>query len=434
MTESDEAGAAPRQMRDRYVVLLIVFGTFGLQGLTLVTGVLSARMLGVEGRGQVALVFALGLMASQLTLGGSLPNAIAKTLAERQLAARDGLRTIARRRAGLLAIPCLTAAGLMLVLQRSEPGHDKYGLAVAVGVMTLQTITFRVIIGSLQGEIRHLARMAVVGVVPQALFTVALTTAFVAGWDWSALQVLFWFFVSSFIGVAAGWSALAHPTRRAEDELDESVVWAETRKNYVSSIGPIDGVGLDRILVGALLGTAQLGLYAAAAAVANLCSIVGNAVSIIVLPRVAMHHADRAGQRAVIRQWVPIAGTVIALVVLVLELVVGPAIRLAFGDEFAGAITCAHWLVLADGLLGFRKVLVAVLQGQGRGGGASWIELALTPAVVLGIAVAAYYDSLTGIGITMCVVGVLAIVSLGLAVARGGRDRQPVSPPSTTRI
>jgi O-antigen/teichoic acid export membrane protein len=429
---SESSGAAEAPPRDRFVVLLIIVSTFGLQGLTLVTGILSARMLGVDGRGEVALVFAIGLLFSQLTLGGSLPNAIAKNLAERGLAARDGLRVIARRRAWLLLVPCVGSGVLMLLLLRGDLDAETIGLVVATVVMTLQTVTFRIIVGSLQGEIRHLARMALVGVVPQALFTVALTVAFVAGWDWGALDVLLSFFVASFVGLLFGWAALAGPTGRPEDELDERELWSETRRNYVGSVGPIDGLGLDRILVGALLGTAQLGLYAAATAVSNLCRVVGSSVSVIVLPRVAQQHADPVAQRAVIRQWVTLAAGLIAVVTLTLELLVGPAIRYAFGSEFTGAIECARWLVLADGLLGFRKVLVAVLQGQGRGGTASWVELALTPVLLVGIVIASAYDSLTGIGLTMVLVGVLSCVSLGLAAWRDTGARQPVRPPSTT--
>ena len=431
MSESaGEAEAVPRQSRDRSTLLLIVVGTFGLQALTMVTGIISARLLGVEGRGQVALVFALGLMASQLTFGGSLPNAIAKNLAERRLTARDGLRAFARRRAALLVIPCLASGALMLILQRQEASGDKYALAVAVFVMTFQTITFRILIGSLQGEVGHLVRMAGVGLLPQALFTVALTTAFVAGWDWSAIDVLLSFFIASAIGLGVGYLALARPTHRPEDELDEAEIWAVTRATYISSIGPVDGIGLDRLLVGGLLGTAQLGLYAAATAVSNLCRVVGNAVSVIVLPQVAMTNADPEAQRAMIRRWVGLSAGLIALVVVGLELVVGPAIRLAFGEEFTGAIEVARWLVLADGLLGFRRVLIAVLQGQGRGGLASWIELAVTPVMVLGVVLASIHDSLPGIGITMVAVGLLSVGALGLAVLRGP---QPVRPPSTTR-
>lgn len=417
-----QADAKPGTMRDRFVVLLLIFSTFGLQGLTLVTGILSARMLGVEGRGQVVLVFAIGLLASQLTLGGSLPNAIARQLAERQLAARDGLRVIAKRRAWLLVVPCAGAVLLMLLIQHKDLDGETTAIAVAAAVMTFQTVAFRLIVGSLQGEIRHLTRMAVVGVVPQLLFTVALSLAFVAGWNWGAIHVLLAFFVASFLGLLFGWAALDKPGGRPEDELNERELWTETRKNYIGSVGPIDGLGLDRILVGAVLGTVQLGLYAAATAVSNLCRVVGSSVSVIVLPRVAQQYSDLDAQRAVIRQWLVLSAGLIALVTMGLELIVGPAIRLAFGAEFAGAVESARWLVLADGLLGFRKVLVAVLQGQGRGGTASWVEMALTPVLLVGIGFAAAHDSLIGIGITMVVVGVLSCIFLGVAVSlRPGR-------------
>ncbi|WP_203336327.1 lipopolysaccharide biosynthesis protein [Nocardioides limicola] len=415
-------------MRDRFTFLVVVMGTFGLQGLTLVTGIISARLLGVEGRGQVALVFALGLMLSQVTFGGSLPVAIAKNLAERRLAARDGLRRLARRRGWMLLLPCVLAAVMLLLLERDASGGERYGLAVAVAVMTLQTLVFRMLVGSLQGEIGHLGRMALVAMTPQALFTIALTTAWLAGWQWSALDVLASFFVASLIGVLLGWRALARPTRRVEDELDQGRLFADARHAYVSSVRPIDGIGLDRILVGALLGTFALGLYAAAVAVAFLCSIVGQAVSVITLPRVAMYHDDPEAQRAVIRRWLLLSAALIVVIVLAVQAIVAPAIRIAFGEEFTGAITVARWLVLAVGFLGFRTVLISVLQGQGRGGTASWIELALTPVLVVGVLISAHYESLEGVGVAMLVVGVIACIALGAVVAR----RQPVRPPSTT--
>ena len=77
--------------------------------------------------------------------------------------------------------------------------------------------------------------------------------------------------------------------------------------------------------------------------------------------------------------------TIIVLVVSAVQLVLAPVIELAFGAEFAPAIACARWLVLADGLLGFRRVLIMVLQMRGRGGVASWIEFSLTALLVGGI-------------------------------------------------
>ena len=39
-------------------IVVIAGGTFGIQAMLLVTGIISARLLGVEGRGQIALVSA----------------------------------------------------------------------------------------------------------------------------------------------------------------------------------------------------------------------------------------------------------------------------------------------------------------------------------------------------------------------------------------
>jgi O-antigen/teichoic acid export membrane protein len=418
-----------------YVVLLVVASTFGVQALTVISGVITARILGAEGRGVIALVFAIGLFASQLTFGGSLPIAIAKNLAERRLAARDGLRTIARRWSALLLIPCLGAGGLMLVLQRADLDAEAFALSLSVVLITLQALSFRILAGCLQGEIGHLGRMAMLGVLPQFLFSLLLAGAWVAGWNITVLRVIGMFLVASLIGVAFGLLALAGPTGRKEDELDQAVLWADTRTTYVSSVRPVDGLGLERILIGALAGNTSLGLYAAATALSGLCSTIGSAFSIVVLPQVAMRNSEPDKQRAVIRRWLTLAGILIALVVSAVELVVEPAIIIAFGREFEDAVPIARWLVIAGGLLGFRMVLIAVLQGQGRGGTASWIELGMAPVMVVAVVLAAVNNNLPAIGIAMTVVAALSCLTLGLAVMqRRGRpeEPQPVSPPSTT--
>lgn len=417
VTEGDSVSIpSARRTSDRYALLIVTSGTIGLQGLTMVSGIITARILGVEGRGIVALVFALGLMGSQLTFGGSFPNAIAKNLAERRLAARDGLRSIARRRSWLLVLPCLATAAIMLVLQRADLDGDGLALAGAVAVMTFQTIAFRILVGCLQGEVGHLGRMAAVALLPQLLFVSVLSVFWVTGWPVNALGSLVIFFAASFAGLTLGFKALARPTRRKEDELDETEMWTVTRKYYVSGVRPIAGLGLDRVVIGGLLGNVYLGLYAAATAISTLCSTVGSAVSVIVLPRVAMLHTDPAAQRALIRRWVVWAAMLIVLVVVAVEIILAPTIRIAFGPEFEGAIPVARWLVLADGLLGFRLVLIAVLQGQGRGGIASWIEFALTPVMIVAIVLACLDANLPAVGVAMVVTAALSVVSLGAAV------------------
>ena len=191
-----------------------------------------------------------------------------------------------------------------------------------------------------------------------------------------------------------------------------------TRANYMNAIGTIDGIGLDRNLVGALLGTLSLGLYSAATAVANFSTMVGTASSTVLLPRLAAAHDDPEEQARLLRRWVPAALGLIVLIVLALQVVIEPVIVLAFGEEFAPAVECARWLVVADGLLGFRRILIAVLQARGQGGSASWIETTLTVALAAGIVVAAIQQSLVLVGVAMFFVGVLSCLLLGWAILR----------------
>lgn len=422
MTQSDkDPDLSPRRVSGRRAVFLVVASTFGLQALAVISGIITARALGAEGRGITALVFAIGMFASQLTFGGSFPIAIAKNLAERRLAARDGLRALARSRWALLLIPCLGAGVFLLVLQRDELGGETYALVVSVIVMTFQSLSFRILTGCLQGEIGHLERMAILGVLPQFLFSLFLAVSWFAGWDIDVLTVLAMSIVASFVGLAFGFVSLARPTHNPEDAIDEAILWSDARKTYVSSVRPIDGLGIDRILIGGLLGNAPLGLYAVATAISGLCGTIGSAFSVVVLPDVAMHNSDLVGQRAVIRRWLILSAVLIALVVGMVELVVAPVLVLAFGEEFEPAVAVARWLILADGILGFRKVLIAVLQGQGRGGTASWVELGMTPLMVGAVVLAALGDNLPAVGIAMASVGALACLTLGLAVMRGGR-------------
>ena len=126
MADGDEDGDRPAAREETVAPwwLIAVAGIF-TQLLTTISGVLAARMLGVEGRGQVVLVAVLAATASQLTLGGSLPNAITKQLAERRVVARDGLRGLTRRWAPWGVLAAAVAAAYMLFLEWDASGSDQ---------------------------------------------------------------------------------------------------------------------------------------------------------------------------------------------------------------------------------------------------------------------------------------------------------------------
>ena len=398
--------------------LVIVTGTFGVQLMALGTGIVTARLLGVEGRGQVALVVAASAMIARLTLGASLPVALAQLLARDGLLARDAATPLLPRWLGQsLVFGALVGVYVALVLDGVEP-TSRAILAVGAGLLTVQTILGGIVAGALQGELASPSKLVVGGLALQAPFFVLILALFALGWSTDASGVVTLQVVAAVPALVACWWLLRAPTGDRR-RLDRRELARVARSNYVTAVGSINSIGLDRNLVGAIMGAAQLGLYATALALANLCSVVGTGVSTVLLPRLSAVRDDPAAARALRRQWLPATAVLMLLVVGFLQLVVDPVIRLAFGAEFAPAIEVARWLIVADGLLGFRRVQSAVLQAQGRGGTASRIELVLTVVLVAAIVAAALASQLVLVGVSLAAVGLASVVWLQLAIWRG---------------
>ena len=411
---------SPRARPGAHVTSWWVLAAAGIltQVLTTVSGILAARMVGVEGRGQVVMVATLGGIASQLTLGGSLPNAVTKLLAERGVVARDGLRGLVRGWApwGLLA--AAIAGGYMLFLEWDAPGAMKYGLAVAAAVMGLQVMASRIMMGAMLGEGTKHLHIALTGLLPHAAVVAVVGTALALGISWNPVELLTVTIVCTGLVLLARLRVMARPTGRPEDRLDRAELSRLARRTHIGSVGPIDGLALDRMLVGSLLGNVQLGLYSVAFALGGLTSLFGLALGMVALPRITVLQNDPHAERHFVRRLLLYSTALFAAVVLALQAVLVPVIRLTFGSDFLDATECARWMIVASAFLGLRRVMIAVLQGRGRGGFASIVELALTPVMAGGIILAAALESLVAVGITMLAVGIVSCLVLGFRVAR----------------
>jgi O-antigen/teichoic acid export membrane protein len=142
----------------------------------------------------------------------------------------------------------------------------------------------------------------------------------------------------------------------------------------------------------------------------------------VALPKIAAAQAGTdAEERVVVRNWMLASLVLLVPTTLVFEAVTPVAIPFLFGDDFSDAIPCGYWYVAASGFLSFRRVLIAILQGRGRGHLASWVEFVLTPVLILVIWLASRTGDLETAGIGMLVVSVLACVSLGVCVLRAPR-------------
>lgn len=402
---------------DKLMLGMMALGGVFTQFLTLVSGVIAARMLGVEGRGQVVLVASLAQMASQLTLGGSLPNAITKELASHGLRARDGLHGLVRRWALWGAVGAIPASVYYLATAGRDLDRMAIGLAVGIAIMALVTMASRILIGAMLGESTDPLKIAMTGVLPQLLATVVLVSALALGIDWNPVQIVVVMIGSQAFVLAFRLRSLKPPTHRVEDRLDHRELGRIARRTSIGSIGPLDGLSLDRTLVGSMIGSAALGLYSAAVALGSLAAILGATVAMVALPKLAAaQHGPREDERALVRRWLLMSVLVLVPTVLVFEAVNPVLVPLVFGEDFKGAVPCGYWYVAASGLLAFRRLPIAVLQARGRGAVASWIELALTPFVFVAVLAASLADDVEVAGIGMLGVAVCAVAALAVAV------------------
>ncbi len=408
----------------RGVWWMIPLAGMATQFLIMVNGIIAARMLGVEGRGQVVMVAILAAAASQLTLGGSLPNAVTHQLAEAGRHTRDGLRGFVGRWSLWALLAGAAAAAYLLVLERDDLDVEVWLLALTVIGLAMAGMASKIMIASMLAEGTSAPSVALTSMLPQVAQVVIMGTALAIGIDFSAFEVLALSFVSTVVVLVTRVRTLK--PSRGEPPLDRAALNAFARRTHIGSVGPIDGLGLDRIMLGSLLGSSALGLYSAAWALGGLTNILAVCLAMVALPRITQLQTRPEEERAFVARWLALSGIVIGAVVLVLAVLVEPIIRLTFGPEFLGAVPVGRWLVVGCGLLGYRRVLTAVLQGRGRGGVPSVVELALVPVMVVGIVACAAVDSLVGVGIVMTLAGTLSVLIQGVVMMRSA-PRTPVA-------
>lgn len=406
------AGSAlGRRFRVRTEFARIAGAGLGIQLLTVLSGPLVARMLGPEGRGDMVMITVITLLCSLLGVGG-LPAAIAHTVAAAHAPSRDVVRGHLRLWFALPLLPATVAVVLTVFLLAGNPWLP--ALTAAAFFITLFTCWNLLLAGMLQGEgnVRHVNALRLAGLIT---YVGTVISIFVIHQVREAAILLFVFAAAQLIGLGVGWRRLERPTNDPLVRSSRSSVHHFARRSFISGVSALDGLGMDHLVVGMLLGQASLGLYAVAVSVTNLPTIVLSGVAAILLPRMAAMSASEGS--ILLRRWIIAAIALDVVLVLGLEAIIAPAIRLAFGQEFIPATTSARILIVAWALLALRRVLTAAAQAQGKAGRASTVEAVCAGILVGGVIVGGKLYGIEGAALAMGTAGAVSCVLLALIVS-----------------
>lgn len=339
-----------------------VFLTFGGKAATLLLSlaiaVVVARGLGPSGQGVFAVAYSVSLLLVQF--GG-----LGLTTANPYFAARD------RSKVGPILSNSLWAA--------SGLGFALIGVALAIKVLFpgalagLGWTPFAIMLAGvpaglagvfLQSLLLAEGRMVAFNAVEvgQAALTLGALVLGFAFFDFHLSGALVVIGAGRYFAAAVyGVLLLRHrPLLRRLDVPLARAMLAYGFRVYVALLVSLLVIRLDLLLVNGYLGKHEAGLYSVAAALADGMFVLPMVVGLNLFPRVARGDPLEASAE-VFRSVAVLYGLVCLLTVPV----AGPAIRLIFGGDFAGATSLYYWLLPGIFCLGVVTMISQHFAGRG---------------------------------------------------------------------
>jgi O-antigen/teichoic acid export membrane protein len=335
------------------------------QAVLIVSGVLAARILGVQDRGYLALLILFPAVLAQIGSLG-LPLAATFELSRDRSRWAEVLRTLLRPMVLQDVSLVLLHAGILLAVFWNDPHAVKVSALLSLAaVPAILGQSYGTAI--LQGQQRFLA-FNVLRALPATSYAVAVLAIFVVGGGNLEWVVVGWI-VASLVSAAVTLFVAFRPVslrqaHRSPERLRSMLSFGI--KGLLGWTSPVETFRLDQAVVGLFLTPAALGLYVVGLAFANLPRFIAQSVGYIAYPRIAGRRGDEAWKE--LWQFFWLASGAAALVVLVLELGVSWLVPAFFGDEFSGAVPLTRILLVGALFLSARRVLTDGAQGLGRPG------------------------------------------------------------------
>ena len=345
-----------------------VGSTFLVQILTLVIALANAaiiaRWLGPEGKGVLslallvpgvlALFFGLGIGAANVYFAGS------RRLDIEQLTAHSMAFALMGTAAGAVVAGLLAATGW---LERLVPGVPLWLLVLAIAGLPMSLLN-----GFLTAILQGMQRIITINAVSlgQSLIALALTALFVVGLHLSVGGA-----VLAALGATLGALGILIVLVRGQGgrfwprwhRQTARVMLAFGLRGYVGNVLQFFNYRLDTFIVNAFLGSAQVGIYGSAVALAELLWYLPNAVGFVIFPKSAATTAAEMNRFTPRVFRLTLALTAAGAVVL--ALLGGLLIRLIYGPAFAAAYLPLLALLPGVVLLGGGKVLTNEIAGRG---------------------------------------------------------------------
>lgn len=392
-------GAAWSSRRGKAAVAQTLLVNVLILGINLLTGVITARLLGPVGRGeQAAITLWPQALAYALTLG--LPSALLYNLKRRpeqssQLFAAAlllglGMGTVATV-AGMFLIP------LWLTEYSTQVVHFAQWSMLAAPVM-LFTLTFGFALQA-RGDFHIFNAVRYLN----PLMTLAALIALAATGHFTPFNTALAYIlptIPTFLWVLTRLWRAYRPVWRGLRPAFGGLVSYGTRSYGVDLMGQLS-LQMDRLFVIGLLAPAAMGIYVVALSLAQMLNVFQAAAVAVLFPK-----ASELGTEGVIRltgRTVRATTAVTALAAAGLALFGPLALRLVYGPEFVEAVPTLRILLLVMLLNGASLVMVQAFMALGRPGVVNLFQVASLALTVALLSVLVPRYELQGVGFALLI-------------------------------
>lgn len=409
--------------RNREAVESLLSG-FYVQALLLLSGVLIARALGPDERGQLALLWVIVLT---IVLVGSLglPQAVTFQVAQGRISIADMRRKIRRPVAIQLAVMLIVAGAITALATLSRVPLEPALLSlVVIPAGLLQGYNLAMVQGASAFRALHVLRT-----LPTGINTLGVVFALLMGLD-TLLVVTLAAVIGYVIGSAVTWHVTNRLMRVSGDPVQDTSPPLDQMarfglRGFLGSVSPTETFRVDQLVVGLLLSTTDLGLYVAALAFCNLPRFLAQALGLVAFPRIAQD--DEANRRRRLWQFTALGTAAAAAVSLPLALLAGVFVPLAFGEDFSPAVPATQVLLAGTVVLCTRRVMSECLRGAGVPGAGSVAEALSLVALVPALAILVPPYGLLGVAWALAVSYAVSLLALLASAQRHGYGWKPRS-------
>lgn len=375
----------------------------GLNGLlmllALLTGPIQARALGVDGRGEIAVIVTLFTLAP-LLLDFGLSEFVARERA-RGTSLGTVLGTALPLALGFSMVGVLAAGPVSELLAQDRPVVERF---TRLAMLTLPLwITGWLLSGAARGD----GRWAIV--YRQRIITAGGTAAAIVGLAVLGRLTVESLAIATFM-VAIPAVAVTAPVVRGAGpwRFDARLVrpgLSFGARSWALIVATQGNYRLDQLIMAAVVSSRQLGLYAVAVGFTSVLSSFVSAVTLALMPRVAREGAESVPR--VTRLSAVVLASGLAAVAITSPLVV----PLLFGQDFVDAVALVAVLTAGALALGLSVILGAALQGHGRPQDAMRPQLAGLIVTIVGLAIA--LEPLEALGAALVSVVAYTVVLAG---------------------